>query len=138
RRRSRRVVAKCANCGARLARGARFCPQCGERADGSDTSVMEVPADETGRVPVTVSRIEPRLYGVTPATLVLVLAGAALTLAIVLFVLGRWPIALVLLGAALLLLAVFVETVRRHPAGRVTRASAEALDQFRARANVAA
>ena len=97
-----------------------------------------MPPDETGRVPVHRLSVEPRLYGVTPTTLVLVLAGAALTLAIVLFVLGKWPIALVLLGVALLLLAVFVETARRHPAGRVTRASAEALDQFRARANVAA
>jgi hypothetical protein len=83
-------------------------------------------------------RAEPRLYGVTPTTLVLVLAGAALTLAVVFFVLGKWPVALVLLGVALLLAAVFVEAARRHPAGPVTRASAEALDQFRARANVAA
>jgi type IV secretory pathway TrbD component len=97
-----------------------------------------VPPDETGRVPVHRLRVEPRLYGVTPAALVLVLAGAALTLAIVLFVLGKWPFALVALGVALLLLAVFVETARRHPAGRVSRASAEALDQFGARANVAA
>jgi hypothetical protein len=82
-------------------------------------------------------RAEPRLYGVTPTMLVLVLAGAALALAVVFFVLGNWPVALVLLGVALLLLAVFVEAARRHPSGR-TRASAEALDQLRARANVAA
>ena len=100
--------------------------------------MLPVPPDETGPVPVHQQRVQPRLYGVTPTTLVLVLAGAALTLAVVLLVLGNWPVALVLLGVALLLLAVFVETARRHPAGRVTRASAEALDQLRARANVAA
>ncbi len=131
-------MAECPHCGADVADGSRYCPQCGRQIGEGDTRVEPVPPDETGRVPVHRLRVEPRLYGVTPTTLVLVLAGAALTLAIVLFVLGKWPIALVLLGVALLLLAVFVETARRHPAGRVTRASAEALDQFRARANVAA
>src|SRR4029453_3043165 len=81
---------------------------------------------------------EPRVYGRTPTTLVLVLAGVALTLAVVFFVLGRWPLGLVLLGVALLLAALFAEAARRHPAGRVMRASADALDQVRARANVAA
>jgi len=99
---------------------------------------MEVPADETGRVPVTVSRIEPRLYGVTPATLVLVLAGATLTLAIVLFALGRWPLGLVLLGVTVLLVLVFLESARRKPTGTVSRSTAEALDAVRARAGVAA
>jgi hypothetical protein len=89
-------------------------------------------------VPVDRIRAQPRFYGVTPTTLVLVLAGAALTLAVVFFVLGNWPVGLVLLGFALLLAAVFAEAARRRPSGRMTRASAEALDQFRARANVAA
>jgi hypothetical protein len=133
-------VAECPHCGAPVAEGSRYCPQCGRRIDSSeaDTRVEPLPPEETGRVPVERMRVEPRLYGVTPTTLVLVLAGAALTLAIVFFVVGRWPVGLVLLGAALLLLAVFLETARRHPGGRVTRASAEALDHFRARANVAA
>jgi len=104
----------------------------------SDTQVQPLPPEETGRVPVERVRVEPRLYGVTPTMLVLVLAGAALALAIVSFVLGRWPIGLVLLGAALLLLALFAETARRRPVGRVSRASAEALDHFRARAGAAA
>jgi type IV secretory pathway TrbD component len=106
--------------------------------DGADTSVQRLPPEETGPVPVERVRAEPRLYGVTPTTLVLVLAGAALTLAVVFFVLGRWPFGLVLLGVALLLAAVFAEAARRHPGDRVTRASAEALDHFRARASVAA
>jgi type IV secretory pathway TrbD component len=131
-------VADCPNCGAYVVAEARYCPQCGRQIGGGDTLVLPVPPEETGRVPVHRVRAEPRLYGVTPVTLVLVLAGAALTLAVVLFVLGNWPVALVALGVALLLLAVFVETARRHPHGRVTRASAETLDQFRARANVAA
>ena len=99
---------------------------------------MEVPADETGRVPVTVSRIEPRFYGVTPATLVLVLAGATLTLAMVLFVRGHWPLGLVLLGVTVLLVLVFLESARRKPTGTVSRSTAETLDAVRARAGVAA
>jgi type IV secretory pathway TrbD component len=131
-------VADCPHCGADVAGGSRYCPHCGRPVDAGDTRVLALPPEETGPVPVDRIRAEPRLYGVTPTTLVLVLAAAALTLAVVFFVLGRWPIALVLLGVALLLSAVFAEAARRHPGGRVTRASAEALDQFRARANVAA
>ena len=131
-------MAECPHCGAAVAAGSRYCPQCGRQLDEGDTRVEPLPPNETGRVPVDRMQAEPRLYGVTPTTLVLVLAGAALTLAIVFFVLGNWPVALVLLGVALLLLAVFVEAARRHPAGRVTRVGVDAFDQLRARANVTA
>jgi type IV secretory pathway TrbD component len=131
-------MADCPHCGADIADGSPYCPDCGRPVDGGDTRVQPLPPEETGPVPVDRMRAEPRLYGVTPTTLVLLLAGAALTLAVVFFVLGKWPIALVVLGVALLLLAVFAEAARRHPAGRVTRASAEALRQLRARADVAA
>jgi hypothetical protein len=72
-----------------------------------------VPPDETGRVPVHYTRAETRYYGVTPSTLVLVLAAAALTLAIVLLVTGHWPVGLIVLGVSLLLALVFVEAARR-------------------------
>src|SRR5437879_5379822 len=131
-------VAKCANCGARVAKAARFCPQCGQRVDADDTRVLEVPPDETGPVPVSVSRAEARFYGVTPATAVLVLAGAVLTVAIVLFIGGHWPVGLILLGVTVLLVLVFLETARRKPTGAVSRSTAGALDAFRAQAGVAA
>jgi hypothetical protein len=99
---------------------------------------MEVPPDETGRVPVHYDRAQPRYYGLTPATSVLVLAGAALTLAIVLLATGRWPVGLILLGVSVLLVLVFFEAARRKPDGAVARSTAEALDAFRARAGVAA
>jgi hypothetical protein len=99
---------------------------------------MEVPLDETGRVPVHYDRAEPRYYGITPTTLALLLAAAALTLAIVLLVTGRWPFGLILLGVSLLLVVVFLEAARRKPDGVVARSTAEALDAFRARAGVAA
>jgi hypothetical protein len=131
-------VADCPHCGSDVANGSRYCPHCGRSVDGGDTRVEPLPPEETGPVPVDRMRAEPRLYGVTPTTLVLALAGATLALAVVFFVLGKWPIALVVLGVALLLLAVFAEAARRRPAGRVTRASAEALHHLRARANVTA
>jgi len=98
---------------------------------------MELPPDETGRVPVQHRRAEPRYYGVTPTTFVLVLAAAAVTLAAVLLALGHWPFGLIALGVGILLIVVFVEATRRRPDG-VARSTAEALDTFRARAGVAA
>jgi hypothetical protein len=99
---------------------------------------MELPPDETGQVPVQYVQAEPRYYGITPTTLVLVLGGVALTLAIVLFALGRWPFGLIALGVSVLLVLVFLEAARRKPDGAVARSTADALDGFRARAGVAA
>ncbi|CAN5306556.1 hypothetical protein BH18ACT12_BH18ACT12_09320 [soil metagenome] len=76
-------MASCALCGATLPEESHYCPQCGNRADAGGTKVMSSP-DETGHVPVHYRQAEARYYGVTPATLVLGLAGAALTLAVVL------------------------------------------------------
>jgi hypothetical protein len=130
-------MASCPNCGAKLAKDSRYCPQCG-RPFAAETKVMEIPPDETGRVPVHYDRAEPRYYGVTPATLLLVLAGIALALAVLLLATGRWPLGLILLGASVLLALLFIEAARRRPAGPVARSTAEALDAFQARAGLAA
>ena len=131
-------MASCANCGAKLTKASRYCPQCGHPTVAGETKVMELPPDETGSVPVQYERAEPRYYGITPATLVLVLGGAALTLAVVLFALGRWPFGLIALGVSVLLVLIFLEAARRKPDGAIARSTAEALDGFRARAGVAA
>ena len=131
-------MVSCANCGAKLSKTSRYCPQCGHPAAAGETKVMELPPDETGRVPVEYGQVEPRYYGVTPTTLVLVLAGAALTLAVVLFALGHWPFGLIALGVTVLLVLVFLEAARRKPDGAVARSTADALDGFRTRAGVAA
>jgi hypothetical protein len=131
-------MAKCANCGARVPKSSRYCAQCGHPSGANGTKVMEVPENETGRVPVHYARAEPRYYGITPSTLVLVLAAAALTLAVVLLATGRWPLGLVLLGVSVLLVLVFLEAARRKPDGAVARSTAEALEAFRARAGFAA
>jgi zinc ribbon protein len=131
-------MASCTNCGTKLTKTSRYCPECGHPALAGETKAMELPADETGVVPVEYVRTEPRYYGVTPTTLVLVLSGVALTLAAVLFVLGRWPFGLIALGVSVLLVLVFLEAGRRKPHGAVARSTTDALDGFRARAGVAA
>jgi hypothetical protein len=99
---------------------------------------MELPPDETGRVPVQYAKAEPRYYGITPTTLVLVLALAALIFAVVLLAIGHWPFGLIALGVSMLLIVVFFEAARRKPDGMVSRSTAEALETFRSRAGVAA
>ncbi len=91
-------------------------------------------------MPVNYASAEPRYYGVTPATLVLVLAGAALAVAIYLLVTGSWPVGLILLGVGLLLLVIFLEAARRSSGSgaAVARSTGKALGGVRARAGVAA
>jgi hypothetical protein len=131
-------MASCTNCSSTLAKKARYCAQCGHPTSAGTTKVMEVPADETGRVPVEYAKSEPRYYGIMPTTLVLVLAGVAFTLAIVLFALGYWPFGLVAVGSGAVLVLIFLEAARRKPDGVVARSTADALDGFRARAGLAA
>jgi hypothetical protein len=59
-------AASCANCGARLPKRSRFCPECGTRVVEStdETAVQEVPPDETGQVPVEYETARPRYFGV--------------------------------------------------------------------------
>jgi hypothetical protein len=102
-------VASCANCGRRLPKESRYCPECGQPTGEGETKVLDLPPDETGPVPVTYVEPERRYYGVTPTRLVVGMAAAGIVLAIVLFATGHWPIGLVLLGLSLLLLLVTVE-----------------------------
>jgi hypothetical protein len=131
-------LASCANCGGKLPPASRYCPECGHRSAEGETKVMELPADETGPVPVEYAQAEPRYYGVTPTILVLVVAVVALTLAVVSLAAGHWPAGLILLGVSVLLVLVFLEADRRKPERSMTRSTAEALEAFRARAGLAA
>src|SRR6476620_4937117 len=131
-------MASCAICGTKLGKASRYCPRCGHPVAHGDTKEIEVPPHETGALPVQYARVEPRYYGITPTTSVLVLAAGALSVAIVLFASVHWPFGLIALGASLLLVLVFLEGARRKPDGVVARSTADALDGFRARAGVAA
>lgn len=59
-------AASCENCGASLPRNSRFCPECGTRVGASpaETAVQELPAGETGPVPVEYETARPRYFGV--------------------------------------------------------------------------
>ncbi len=111
-------MASCANCGRRLSKQSRFCPECGQAVEGPETKVLELPPEETGPVPVAVTHAERRYYGVMPTALALGLAVGAVVAAIVLFATGHWPVALVVLGVGVLLFLVSVETgIFRERAG---------------------
>ena len=90
-----------------------------------------MPPNETGPVPVSVQRTEPHWFGVAPPHVLLAIAAIAFVFAIVLFATGHWPYGLILLGAAALLLAAFLEAARRRPDSGVTRASVDARERAR-------
>jgi hypothetical protein len=91
----------------------------------------QVPPNETGQVPVSMQRSEPHWFGVAPPQLLLAVAAIAFVFALVLFVIGHWPFGLILLGAAALLLAAFLESARRRPQSGMTRASVDARERVR-------
>ena len=100
--------ANCANCSAPLPRGARFCAACGTPVQSGDTVRAEVPPNETGPVPVTVTQATPRWFGLPPPTVLFALAVLLLVVAVVLLVLSAWVAGLLLLGLALLFAAGFL------------------------------
>ena len=109
------AAAECANCGARLPKRSRFCPECGQRVGDwpDETTVEALPTHETGPVPVELSTAEPRFFGVTPPAAVLALAAASLALGIALLATGHAIVGGVLLGVAVVFAAFFVELARR-------------------------
>ena len=90
-----------------------------------------VPPNETGQVPVSMQRSEPHWFGVAPPDVLLAVAAISFVVAIILFATGHWPYGLILLGAAALLLAAFLEAARRRPDSGVTRASVDARERAR-------
>jgi hypothetical protein len=121
----------CPSCGTNLPRDARFCPACGVQVNAGSTVQAAVPPNETGPVPVSLQRSEPHWFGIAPPQVLLATAAIAFVLAIPLFATGHWPYGLILLGAAALLLAAFLEAARRRPDSGVTRASVDARERAR-------
>jgi hypothetical protein len=132
-------AAECHNCGSRLTKKARFCPECGARVGASDqeTAIQELPPQETGPVPVEVTTVAPRFFGVTPPAAVLALAAASLALAILLLVTDHAVLGGVLLVVAGLLFLVFAGLARRLPDTAVSRVSFGAASAVKARAGSA-
>jgi hypothetical protein len=115
--------ANCANCGARLPEGGRFCPECGVRTSVADdaTAVEEIPPEETGRVPVHKVAATPRYFGVAPPPALFALAAASLVAAIVFLVAGNTIAGALLLAAAALFSALFAAASKRLPENAVAR-----------------
>lgn len=130
--------ANCANCGAPLPGGARFCASCGNAVQSGDTVRAQVPPNETGPVPVTVAHSAPRWFGVAPPSVLFALAAVLLVVAVVLLVIGSWVAGLLLLGVALLFAAGFLEAGRQKPDAPIVTASVGAVDSARARAGYTA
>jgi hypothetical protein len=121
----------CANCGAAVPWSARFCPACGVQVEAGSTERADIPPHETGPVPVSVERSEPHFFGVAPPNLLLATAVLVAVFAVVLFAGGRWPYGLILIGASALLLAAYLEAVRRRPDSKLTRTSSDARERAR-------
>ncbi|HEY2372421.1 MAG TPA: zinc-ribbon domain-containing protein [Gaiellaceae bacterium] len=128
---SRAAADRCATCGASLPQDARFCPACGVQVDAGETVREAVPPEETGPVPVSVQRTEPRWFGVTPPNLLLGIAATAAAAAAILFVTGHWPYGLILLGVGSLLFAAYLEAARRGLGSPIARASVDARERAR-------
>ena len=129
--------ASCIACGVPLPRSAAYCPGCGRPLDDevADPTVRaEVPPTETGPLPVSISRAEPRWFGVPSSTALLVLSIVVFVFAVLAFVSGRWPVGLILAGIGLLLCSAFLELARRKPDSELSRRSLERVDDARARA----
>lgn len=116
-------AANCANCGARLPKDGRFCPECGVRTSASNdaTAVEEIPPEETGRVPVHKVAATPRYFGIAPPLALFAIAVAALAAAIVLFVAGKTIAGALLLAAAALFSVLFVGASKRLPENAVAK-----------------
>jgi zinc-ribbon domain len=139
RRRRSTPAPSCTNCGARLPKDSRFCPECGVRVTSGDdaTAVEDVPLEETGSVPVHTVAAEPHYFGVAPPLALFALAVGALVLAVVLLVTGKTIIGALLLVAAGIFLALFVAASRRLPDNAVARVSRNASRTLRDRTGFA-
>jgi hypothetical protein len=84
------------------------------RDHADETRRVELP-DETGPVPVSHVRAEPRWFGVPPPVALVLVTGLAFILAIALFAAGSWPFGLIFLGLTAFLGAALLELARRRP-----------------------
>jgi hypothetical protein len=116
----------CPACGAEAPPESRFCPRCGARL--GDRSGPAEPSGSTADR----SRAAPSL-----TVLLLAVSGIALVAGIVLVALGTWVVGLVLMGIALLLLAIALEAARRRPEAAADGTPGRALGSLRARAGAA-
>jgi len=103
----------------------------GSPDQADQTRRVQLPPEETGPVPVSLARAEPRWFGVPSPMLLLGLGALSFAIAVALFAVGRWPFGLILLGLTAFLAAGFLEVARRRPDSTLTRASSQAASSAR-------
>jgi hypothetical protein len=120
------VSANCPTCGEELDDGGAFCPHCGARlpAAAGDTMVVPPPPHETGPVPVELMRVEPRYFGIPPASALLAVGAAALAVGVVLLVFGEPVAGAVAVVGGLAAVAAAVDRQRRRDAIEFLRSRA--------------
>jgi hypothetical protein len=110
----------CPSCRQPVPTGQRFCGACGA-AVGDERETVNVHSDR-------------RVFGVPPATGLLLLGGLLLGLSLVLLVTGHVLLGVLLLVAALFLLSGFPQVARRPGESQVARHAVRSYDGVRARA----
>jgi hypothetical protein len=117
----------CPSCGAESPAGTRFCPHCGARLDGDESSEAPVSAATTP-LDVTFGRTARHTFGLAPPEALLALAAVTLVIAVALFALGHWIFAGLSLMTAVVFARFFVWTSRRLPGKRVAQLAVAASD----------
>ena len=132
-------AANCTNCGARLPKESRFCPECGVRTSvaKTGTAVEELPPDETGHVPVHKVAAAPRYFGIAPPLALFTLTVALVVAAVVVFMGGNTIAGALLLAAAGLFSMLFVAASKRLPDNAVARVGRGVLRTVRDRTGFA-
>jgi hypothetical protein len=122
------VSAKCPSCGAPVDAEARFCSSCGTRLDAGETQAVPLPPTEQGPVPMRHVQVEPRLFGVVPAGLTLVLGGVLALAGIILLATGGVLSGLLVLVIAALLLTLFFGAAQHAPTSPLATKALSAVD----------
>jgi hypothetical protein len=126
--RSAAVSAKCPSCDAPVDADARFCSSCGARLDAGETQAVPLPPTEPGPVPMRHVQVEPRLFGVIPPSLTLVLGSVLALVGIILLATGGLVSGLLVLVIAALLLTLFFGAAQHAPASPLATKALSAVD----------
>src|SRR5918992_875659 len=121
----------CPGCQAQVSDDARFCPSCGARLDSGETTPIDLPPSEPAQTPIRYMHPEPRLYGVAPPGVAMVVSAALAIIAVGLLIAGSWLLALLVLVIAMLLFVPAVMTARHAQDSVVSQRVVAATDELR-------